>query len=163
MKADQISMSAWGKRVSSVWSEPEDDTAARAEVFFSIGAKEFPLRSSYYDLVSQESRLRVESRPGDSSEEEDATMQRRHRQFMTLFQVLGLQGAVRLPNGRIVFRPNLREDSDDEAAPDHEEEEAPSEDDSSGPASLPGESRASIEEGVPLLGLPQRLSPEWLP
>merc|ERR1712070_966296 len=103
MKADQISMSAWGKRVSSVWSEPEDDTAARAEVFFSIGAKEFPLRSSYYDLVSQESRLRVESRPGDSSEEEDATMQRRHRQFMTLFQVLGLQG-TRAYHGKVHMR-----------------------------------------------------------
>ncbi|CAK0896485.1 unnamed protein product [Prorocentrum cordatum] len=50
----RLSSSAWGKQVAQHWSEPDGETAARAEVFFCMDGCEFPPRSAHYSLVANQ-------------------------------------------------------------------------------------------------------------
>eukprot|EP00747_Dinoflagellata_sp_TGD_P223242 gnl/TRDRNA2_/TRDRNA2_94850_c0_seq1.p1 gnl/TRDRNA2_/TRDRNA2_94850_c0~~gnl/TRDRNA2_/TRDRNA2_94850_c0_seq1.p1 ORF type:complete len:329 (-),score=27.62 gnl/TRDRNA2_/TRDRNA2_94850_c0_seq1:322-1308(-) len=45
---ERLSMRGWGRQVSLIWSEPEE-TEPRAELFFIMGNKEFPVREDYYN------------------------------------------------------------------------------------------------------------------
>jgi len=117
VRAQQITFTAWGKKISSKWSEPEDDTAARAELFFCLASHEFPVRRSYYDLAPKEPRTQPEPHqlgtPQDNDREDDTSGPARAQRF--LFSALGLLGRVR--QGRVVFQrpPAPSDDSDEES------------------------------------------------
>jgi hypothetical protein len=99
VRAGKVTKTAWGKRISSVWDEPEDDTAARAEVFFRIGSKEFPKRRDYYDLVPENRRPTQQAETGelssDDSEDDEGNPQHRirGREMRHLLQILGIHGS----------------------------------------------------------------------
>jgi hypothetical protein len=69
---DRVNMRAWGRKVSTAWEEQEEDeTAARAELFFCFGGAEFPVREAYYDLVPDDKRPPIGNIEEPSDDEED--------------------------------------------------------------------------------------------
>eukprot|EP00448_Togula_jolla_P013391 CAMPEP_0170584646 /NCGR_PEP_ID=MMETSP0224-20130122/8794_1 /TAXON_ID=285029 /ORGANISM="Togula jolla, Strain CCCM 725" /LENGTH=247 /DNA_ID=CAMNT_0010908083 /DNA_START=110 /DNA_END=853 /DNA_ORIENTATION=+ len=143
VEKERLSSLAWGRRASSVWSEPEDDTAARAELFFRLDGNEFPDRPGYYDLVPPEKRPQAgESlQESESSDENDGGARARSNgptQMLALLHLLRLQRPgpegdqnrlVRVvSNGRLVVVPNVEgsgalADTDEESGEEETEEE----------------------------------------
>eukprot|EP00931_Biecheleriopsis_adriatica_P057273 TRINITY_DN33978_c0_g1_i2.p1 TRINITY_DN33978_c0_g1~~TRINITY_DN33978_c0_g1_i2.p1 ORF type:complete len:276 (-),score=35.06 TRINITY_DN33978_c0_g1_i2:259-1086(-) len=69
MAEDRTTVRAWGRKISSLWQEPEDGTAARAELFFSLGGVQFPLREAYYSLVPENQRPPIGTHEPPSDDE----------------------------------------------------------------------------------------------
>lgn len=84
VEASKLSHTAWGRRVSSRWSEPENETAARAELYFRIDGLEFPRRPAYYGLVPEDKRPAEGGDAASSSDDEGPAHTR-------LFHRLGLR------------------------------------------------------------------------
>merc|ERR1719240_2238459 len=53
---ERQTFTAWGRNVSSLWSEPEDDRAARAELFFCLDDVHFLQHADYYNLVPEDQK-----------------------------------------------------------------------------------------------------------
>jgi len=105
---DRISVTAWGRRVSMMWSEPEIERAARAELFFSLGDVQFPLRAAYYDSVPSDQRPPVGLEEASSSSSDDESGGRVvFRQFADSDDEASHQ--VQMPNGQITSIAFLRQ------------------------------------------------------
>mmetsp|Transcript_23047 Transcript_23047/g.36084 ORF Transcript_23047/g.36084 Transcript_23047/m.36084 type:complete len:315 (-) Transcript_23047:8-952(-) len=83
---DRVSIRAWGRKISSVWDEPSDATAARSELFFILGGVQFPPRKEYYGLVAEDKipPLGTTEEPSDDEGQEQRLVRLRNGQVLPL-------------------------------------------------------------------------------
>jgi len=164
---ERLSGTSWGKKVASVWSEPEDDTAARAELYFSFRGREFPSREAYYGLVpeaSRPARLRLGEQTGnaisdDSDDGDDDVDEGRAGMIPGSFLqrlLMSQRGFVRLPGGRrvhlsLLFAHLQQGGGDVEPRREGEEEEEEEEDEQEDELEDMLRGAAGDDEGVGLM------------
>ena len=91
VEAEAVSTTSWGRKVASVWTEPEGSAAARAELYFRLDGKEFPTRPEHYQEVPETKRPApddADADAGDSSDSDDHPNVRRHR-MLAMLRALG--------------------------------------------------------------------------
>ena len=110
---EHITTRAWGRRVSAVWSEPESNAAARAELYFSLDGKEFPERPEYYRVAKDQAGNKSDF----SDSDDDRPFFHRQDRMLAMLRALGypVHGAFQGSNGTVTFlarRGNSEADSD---------------------------------------------------
>lgn len=95
VETDRVSSRSWGRKVSSVWPDAEDHTAARAEIYFRLGGLEVPQRPAYYSLATVSRGGAGGGHAGlveDESSDEDLQGLARHGRAVALLDVLASVG-----------------------------------------------------------------------
>mmetsp|Transcript_30745 Transcript_30745/g.57597 ORF Transcript_30745/g.57597 Transcript_30745/m.57597 type:complete len:324 (+) Transcript_30745:53-1024(+) len=88
VRPEIVSTTAWGRKVASVWNEPEGNSAARAELYFCLDGKEFPPRPEHYEEVPEAKRPNQDATADSSDSDDDHPNVRRHR-MLAMLSALG--------------------------------------------------------------------------
>ncbi|CAE8609873.1 unnamed protein product [Polarella glacialis] len=136
--SERLTSTGWGKKVAMVDPETEDHLWARAELFFRLGAKEFPCRQDYYDAVPESLRPRAEE--PEEGEQQEASSPDEEPQGARLFggrQMIPISAVLAHLRGQ---RDRAGEDEDEEESDEEEsDDQADEHDDASERAGGSGE------------------------